>query len=153
MVSGNIKSKNPDRLYIRRSDKRDYDGLKSKGSPFKGKENKVLFVMAMITGFRDGSRIPLDKKEGFVRTEYVEGFREGTVIKAIAVAETGDLSVLLDKKEALSIAEQYAAGGIKLLKDRVFSGGYGSYAKKLEESLVIAFGKISEKSTTPHANG
>jgi len=152
MISGNIKSKNPDRLYIRKSDKGDYDSLKAKGSPFDGKENKVLFVMAMITGFCDGTRVSLGKKEGFVRTEYIEGFIEGTVIKAIAVAETGDLGVLLDKKKAFSIAEEYAAGGIKLLKNKVFSSGHGSYAKKLEESLITAFGKISEELNTPHIN-
>lgn len=99
----------------------------------------------MIAGFREGSRIELDKKEGFVRIEYLT-LREKSIIKAIAVAEEGDLNVLLDKNKVYSIAEEYAAGGIKLLKNKVFSGDYGSYIKKLESELVEEFEKIENES-------
>jgi hypothetical protein len=44
--------------------------------------------------------------------------------------------VLLDEQKVYSIAEQYATGGVKLLKNKVFSGEYGSYAKKLESDLL-----------------
>ena len=152
MASKNIQDEFPDRLFIRKSDKKNYkDLLEDRESLFKGKGNKRVFLMAMITGFRDGSRIQLDKKFGFVRTEYLNS-EEISIIKAVAVAEKGDLDAVLNKKEVFSIAEEYAASGIRLLKDRVFSGEYGSYAKKLEESLVTAFGKISEKLDIPHTN-
>lgn len=138
-----MQNKTPDRFYIRKSNRKDYGSLLERGSPFEGKDNKHVFMMAMLTGFRDGSKLKLDKKFGFFRTEYLTP-GELSIIKAIAIAETEDLDVLLDKKKVYSIAEEYAAGGIKLLKDRVSSGGYGSYIKKLEESLVDAFKKIEK---------
>ena len=138
------ENKVPDRLNIRKSDRKDYDRLLEKDSPFAGKENKDLFMMAMIIGFQEGSRTPLDKKEGFVRIEYLNE-REKSVIKAISVTEGGDLSVLADKRKVYSLAEEYAAGGIKLLKGKVFSGGYGSFIKKLESELVEGFEKIKKE--------
>jgi dnd system-associated protein 4 len=140
------ENKAPDRLNIRKSDRGDYARLLEKDSPFVGKENKDLFMMAMMIGFREGSRSPLDKKEGFVRIEYLNE-KEKSIIKAIVVAEEGDLSVLANKGKVYSIAEEYAAGGIKLLKNKVFSGGYGSFIKKLESELVEEFEKIKTKNS------
>lgn len=135
--------KEPDRLYIQTSDIEDYDRLKEKDSQLAGKENKDLFMMAMCIGFHEGSPVELGKssKEGFVRIEYLKE-RDKSIMKAIAVAKDGSLDVLLDKRKVYSIAEQYAAGGIKLLKDKIFSGGYGSFSKKLESELIDEFKKI-----------
>jgi hypothetical protein len=66
---------------------------------------------------------------------------ERTLIKAIAIATEGDLNVLLDEQRVYSIAEEYATGGISLLKARVLSGGYGSYVKKLENDLLRTYEK------------
>ena len=137
-------SKEPDRLYIRKSDRKDYDRLLEKDSPFVGKENKDLFMMALITGFHEGTRIKLDKREGFFLLYHLND-KENSIIKAIAVAKEGDLNILLDKKKIYSIAEEYATSGIKLLKDKVFSGGYGSYIKKLESELIDEFERIKNK--------
>lgn len=134
-------NKEPDRLYIRKSDRKDYERLLEKDSPFVGKENKDLFMGALITGFHEGTRLKLDKKKGFFLLYHLDD-KEKSIIKAIAVAEEGDLNILLDKKKVYSIAEEYAAGGIKLLKDKVFSGGYGSYIKKLESELIDEFERI-----------
>ena len=137
-------NKEPDRLYIRKSDRKDYDRLLEKDSPLVGKENKDLFMMALITGFHEGTRIKLDKREGFFFLYHLND-DENSIIKAIAVAEEGDLNILLDKKKVYLIVEEYAAGGIKLLKDKVFSGGYGSYIKKLESELIDEFKKFEEE--------
>ncbi len=137
-------SKEPDRLYIRKSDRKDYDRLLEKDSPFVGKENKDLFMMALITGFHEGTRVKLDKREGFFLLYHLND-KENSIIKAIAVAKEGDLNILLDKKKIYSIAEEYATSGIKLLKDKVFSGGYGSYIKKLESELIDEFERIKYK--------
>ena len=138
-----MENKGPDRLNIRRSDRKDYARLLEKDSPFAGKENKDLFIMAMVVGFREGARVELDRKEGFIRIEYLNP-NEESIIKAIAVAEEGGLDILLDKRKVYSIAEEYAAGGIKLLKDKVFSGGYGSYIKKLESELTEEYEKFEK---------
>jgi hypothetical protein len=137
-------NKEPDRLYIRKSDRKDYDRLLEKDSPLVGKENKDLFTMALITGFHEGTRLKLDKREGFFLLYHLND-EENSIIKAIAVAEEGDLNILLDKKKVYSIAEEYAAGGIKLLRDKVFSGEYGSYIKKLESELIDEFERIKSK--------
>lgn len=139
-----MNDKEPDRLYVRASDIEDYDRLKEKDSPIAGKENKDLFMLAMCIGFHEGIPAELGKsKEGFVRIEYLKE-RDKSIIKAIAVEKEGNLEVLLDKRKVYSIAEQYAASGIKLLKDKVFSGGYGSFSKKIESELVDEFKKIQK---------
>jgi hypothetical protein len=56
------------------------------------------------------------------------------LIKAMAVADAGNLDILNDPKQVLKIAEEYANGGIDLLYDRVYVGA-GEYAKRLEEEL------------------
>jgi len=139
-----MENKAPDRLNIRKSDRKDYDRLLEKDSPFAGKENKDLFMMALIVGFHEEIRVKLDGKEGFFLLYHLND-KENSIIKAIAVAEEGDLNILLDKKKVYSIVEEYAAGGIKLLKDKVFSGGYGSYIKKLESELIDEFERIKSK--------
>jgi len=137
-------NKEPDRLYIRKSDRKDYDRLLEKDSPLVGKENKDLFMMALITGFHEGTRVKLDKIEGFFLLYHLND-EENSIIKAIAVAEEGDLNILLDKKKVYSIAEEYATSGIKLLRNKVFSGEYGSYIKKLESELIDEFERIKDK--------
>lgn len=131
-----------DRLFIRKEAVESYERLKKEPSGFlRGKENKELFIMAMIYGFLNKSRLKLDKKEGFVREEYLnDEYR--TVIKAIAIKEDG-LEVLLNLQKVYSIAEEYAAGGISYLKSDVLSKKGGSYIKRLEELLVGLYDKIS----------
>lgn len=131
-------SAEPDRLYVEKSDIKLYNRLKEIDSPLKGKENKELFIMSMILGFKEEGTRELSKKEGYVRTAYLTS-KEKSLIKAIAIDKVGTLGVLLDKKKVYSIAEQYAAYGIKLLHDQVFSGEYGTYAKKIESELVQMF--------------
>lgn len=133
---------NPDRLYIRESDRETYNQLLDRVSPFADKDNKHVFIMALIVGFREKRRVKLDKRFGFIRSEYLSR-EEESIIKAIAVAEKEDLDILLDKKKVYSIAEEYAAGGIRLLKEEVTSS-YGSYIKRLESDLLDDFKKIDK---------
>lgn len=129
------EGKIPDRVSIRKSDRKEYERLKERDSPFVKRENKDLFIMAMITGFHEGSRIELDKKDGFVRTEYFTE-REKAIIKAMAIKEEENLEILHDKEKVYSIAEEYAAGGIKILKDKALGGEFASYFKKPESDLI-----------------
>lgn len=138
-----MKTDIPDRVNIRKLDRRIYERLTGNDSPFAKKEAKELFMMAMVLGFCNGTKVELDTKEGYVRTEYLSD-EQKSVIKAIAVADRGDLTILLDKKEVFSIVEKYAAGGIALLKDEVFSE-YGSYSKILESELLDEFKKIMKQ--------
>lgn len=143
-MENNEKHKNPTRLNINKSDRKKYDKLLGKKSVFAGKDNKDIFMMAMVIGYSRGVKTDLTRKEGYVRFEYLKD-RDKSIIKSIAVADTGTLNVLLDKRNVYSIAEKYAAGGIKLLVDMIFGSGYGSFKKKLESELIEEFEKIMEK--------
>jgi len=138
------EEKKIDRFYVDKRDVEKFNRLKERDSPFAGSQNKDVFLAAMVVGFHEKSKIDLKNKEGYVREEYLTP-RELAVIKAIAVADEGNLEILLDKQKVFSIAEQYATGGIEILKTKALSGEYGSYAKKLESELLRAHEKAIEK--------
>jgi hypothetical protein len=128
-------------------DKKDVDDFTSlrerKDSSFADAQNKEIFLAAMVVGFREGGRIKLKNKDGYFREAYLND-EERTLIRAIAISTEGNLNVLLDEQKVYSIAEEYATGGISLLKAKVLSGEYGSYVKKLESELLKAYGKVKE---------
>jgi Skp family chaperone for outer membrane proteins len=132
-----------DRFYVERKDFDMFNSLKEKGSPFVGARNKEIFLAAMVVGYHERCSIELKTREGYFHEEDLTR-EEAALIRAIAVAEEEGLSVLLDKQRVYSIAEQFASGGISLLKANVTSGEYGSYAKKLESELLRAYEKIQK---------
>lgn len=142
------KMKKVDRLYVDKKDLDDWKRLKEKDSPFAGCDNKDVFIAAMVVGYHEGSKVELGKgsKEGYFFSDNLKP-DELALIRAIAVSEKGSLNVLLDEQKVFSIAEQYATGGVKLLKNKVFSGEYGSYAKKLESDLLRQYDKILQSSS------
>jgi hypothetical protein len=135
------EKKKVDRVYVDRKDLADFNRLKEKDSPFSNCQSKDIFLAALVVGYHEGGRIPLKNREGYFRTEYLTD-EERTLIKAVAIATEGDLNVLLDEQKIYSIAEEYATGGISLLKARVFSDEYGSYVKKLESDLLRTYEKV-----------
>jgi hypothetical protein len=128
--------KKPDRLFVDKAELANFKLLKEeKDSPLYNKENKDVFIMAMIMGVKNGVRIPLKSKEGLIREEYLNN-EEKSIIKAIAVNAEQRLAVLLDPEKIYQIAEEYASGGIKYLLDAVFRKQHGSYVTRLESELV-----------------
>lgn len=130
-------SSEPDRLYIRRKDKEIYDRILGSGSPLSrdlGFENKDIFLLAMSLGHRVKNRRALDKRLGYFLSKNLDD-EDTAVMCALAVAEEGDLAVLFNQKRVFSIAEEYAAGGIRLLQDKVQSG-MGSFSKRFESELI-----------------
>lgn len=138
-------SKDPAIIYIRKSDKEHFSRLEEKDSPFGNKDKKHLFLTAMVVGFKNGIKHKITDRDpsGYIRTEYLSD-TEKALINAVAVKDAGNLEVLLDKKRVYSIAEEYAAGGIKILKDQVFSGK-GSFSKRLETELIKIAKKVKKK--------
>lgn len=130
-----------DRLFIRKSYEKDFKDLLEKDSPLCKKDSKHIFMMAMVMGFHKGSKVELDKRQEFVRTEYLND-DEISLIKAIAINEENDLNILLDEEKVYSIAEKYASGGIKYLKEMVLGKEGGSFFKKFENFLVEKFNKL-----------
>ena len=133
-------------IYIDKKDVADFTSLRErKDSPFANAQNKEIFLAAMVVGFHEGGRIEVKNREGYIRTEYLSD-EERALIRAIAISAEGGLNALLDEQKVYSIAEEYATGGISLLKAKVFSGEYGSYVKKLESELLRTHEKIMENS-------
>lgn len=137
-----MNSKAPDRVHVRKQDIEEFRiMIQERDSPFFKRDNKDVFIMAMILGFNKNHRIPLDKKEGFIRVEYLST-EEKSLIKAIAIHAEGGLKVLLDKQKVYSIAEEYAAGGMQYLKEAIFDKQFGSYVKRLESELVETYEEL-----------
>ena len=136
----------PKVLTLDASCKEDFYRLNDKNdSPLCG-ENKRVFMMAMVMGYIMESRKPLKKRyqSGILRTESLKP-EDKAIIKALALAEEKDLSIYSDKRKIYTIAEEYASGGIKYLKEDVFGKQHGSYVKRLESDLVERVKKIISK--------
>jgi hypothetical protein len=54
---------------------------------------------------------------------------------AIAISEAKNLDVLADKSKVFLIAEEYANGGIHLLKQEIFEKDHADFSKRLESLL------------------
>lgn len=130
-----------DRLFVDKRDLEDFKRLREKDSPFAKSENKDIFIAAMVVGFNEQCKMELKTKEGWMLKKTLHD-QDLALIRALAIAEEGNLNVLLDETKVFSIAEQYAAGGIRLLKDRVFRVDFGSYSKRLESELLRTYDKI-----------
>ena len=104
-----------DRVHIDESGSDVYRQLKSgpttqaEDAPFE--TFKDIFVLAACLGFRNRRRVPIGKAESEFR---VSVFTEDdlAILKALAIAETGDVDVLTREGEVLAIAEEYANAGI-----------------------------------------
>lgn len=146
-----MSEKGPDRVNIRSKDREICDNLleeeEGPQSPLEGQENRIPYMMALTRGFHSGERLDLseEKTEGFILLSTLKD-RDKALIKVIAISEEEDLSVLDDKKKVFNIADEYAAGGIHLLKNRIFGEEFGSYTKRLESELRKAYQNIPEVS-------
>lgn len=108
-----------DRVYIDESASEIYRQLKS-GSNTQPEEApfetfKDIFMLAVCQGFQNGRRIRTNKTGSEIRmTVFTE--EDCAILKAIAIAETGDVQVLSSQSDILVIAEEYANSGIHDVK-------------------------------------
>jgi dnd system-associated protein 4 len=81
---------------------------------------KDVFLTAACLGFQLQWRKPLPKGDK-KREIRLDTFNENDidVLKAIALVDAGDINVLLDMGEILTIAEEYAYSGIRELEMRL----------------------------------
>ena len=86
-------------------------------SPFR--TYKDAFMFAACLGYRRGDRrqLPAGKKHTIRREVFTES--DFTLLKAIAIAATDDVDVLLHLGDILTVAEEYAHAGIHDLKVRL----------------------------------
>lgn len=77
---------------------------------------KDVFMLAVVLGFRRGSRRkPPSHSRHTIRKE-VFSDNDYHLLKAIAITTTGDVAVLMSQGEILTIAEEYAHAGIHEVK-------------------------------------
>ncbi len=91
--------------------KRLTEGTDPVNAPFQ--TMKDVFMWAACLGYRRGERRPLTGKRVVIfRWAQFTPQTDIPLLKALAIADTGDVSVLLRRDQILSIAEEYANAGI-----------------------------------------
>lgn len=79
---------------------------------------KDVFMWAVALGVRAGKRLPLSgAKTQIFRWDQLSQDLDVPVLKALAVAETGEIEGLLREDQVLRIAEEYANTGIREMKE------------------------------------
>ena len=85
--------------------------------PFK--TMKGLFLLATLVGYRRGERMSLEKGVGIFSWAQFSAQEDVPVLRSLAIAETGNVTVLANQDELLTIAEEYANCGIAEIRDQV----------------------------------
>jgi len=81
---------------------------------------KDVFIWSACLGFRSGKRKPITGKRKLIfRWAQLNPQTDIPLLKAIAIADSGDVQVLLNQKEIVTIAEEYANAGIYELRESV----------------------------------
>ncbi len=112
------RAKRPtDRFYVQKSKHRLFQELSAKDTgPLE--QMKDVFLLAAAVGYRKQLRRPIeDERQHVGFWHYFSEARDVPLLQCIAVAETQDVAVMGDRNTIVSIAEEYANGGIDLLKD------------------------------------
>jgi dnd system-associated protein 4 len=116
-----------DRVYIDEAVVEFYRQLRKEGSsepeqaPFEA--FKDLFMFATCLGFESGRRTKPRKGDGGEIMARVFTEDDWVILKAMAIAETGQVEVLARSGEILGIAEEYANTGIHDLKAYLLDDG------------------------------
>lgn len=83
-----------------------------------------LVLLAAAVGFQQGSRKPLSPgAKEILSLSQVSDHEFLMFIRALAIAETKDTKVLLDKGEMLTILEDYANAGMDTVSQHLFRSG------------------------------
>ena len=87
-------------------------------SPFESMKN--IFMLAIFIGYNEEKRIPLGKdKEMIFAWARFSPEEDVPLLRALALAETEDVEVLTNQDRILTIAEEYANGGITEIRKQV----------------------------------
>lgn len=89
------------------------------GSEAPFKTMKDLFMLATSVGFAYRRRTPLSGQREIFRWPVFSSQEDIPVLRAIAIAETEDTSILVNQDQLLTIAEEYANAGIEDIRQQV----------------------------------
>lgn len=90
------------------------------------------FVVAMALGYNLGSKTPLNGTRSLILESSISKDNMA-LLNIVAIADTGDVKIISDKKQVFKIAEQYANTGIKYMQNIEKSSQYGESSDKFEE--------------------
>lgn len=116
------------------------DGNNIITSPFR--TMKDVFMWSVCLGVQKGQKKALmGKKVSVFRWAQFDSQIDVPLLKAIAIAQSGDVSILLKRNDILTLAEEYANEGIYELRAGVM-GEYGqplwNLVKRLSEFREVA---------------
>lgn len=113
---------------------------------------RELLCFAALLGYSEGRRVPLDKSKGVEDVSYQQ-FERGDaedLIYLIALADSRDPEILKDGEEGrcAEIFEEYANGGLGILKDLILRTGGENPNREILE-LLRAKGYLTEDAAKP----
>ena len=86
--------------------------------PFESMKN--IFMLAIFIGYNEKKRIPLGKdKEMIFAWARFSPEEDVPMLRSLALAETEDVEVLTNQDQILTIAEEYANGGIIEIRKQI----------------------------------
>ena len=136
------------RIHVEKNKRdKEYEELdKSPHSPFKDIDIllKDIFLIAMTMGYHKKVRDPLRGTPHDLFGVSTFNPEEEWLIKSVAIAEKENLEMLLEEKELLRTAEEYANAGILILYDIIFGGVPGDPLKKLETEVKDIYIHLSQ---------
>ncbi len=103
-------------------------------TPFK--TMKDLFMLAACLGSHLNKRVPIARRQQIFAWSIFSPQDDIPVLRALAIAATGDVKVLLDQGEILRIAEEYANGGISIIEQKLMQQP-GDRLLKLAEMVLV----------------
>ncbi|OQA22557.1 MAG: hypothetical protein BWY63_00772 [Chloroflexi bacterium ADurb.Bin360] len=111
------------------------EGTDPVATPFR--TMKDVFMWATVLGYRNGGRRPITgKKLTIFRWAQFSTQTDLPLLKALAIANSRDVGVLLSQEDVLTIAEEYANAGIHNLWAIVLDQ-YGQPLWNLVDSLSV----------------
>lgn len=120
-----------EKFYIDVSDRAIYDRLERE-LPIKKISKKDLFMFALVTGYQSKLKIPVNKRLEFFWANNLKPEDE-IVIRSIVLDEEKNVGILQNTEQLVGIAQDYAHGGVSILKEKLDQ--YGSYIKYIEMEL------------------
>ena len=126
-------------IFISKEARDLYDNIK-KQDEFEHFDNKDFFMLATMFGYSKKKRKQLKKQDktqsGFTRERYLSP-ADISLLKAIAITEEDDVSVVNNIPKIFAIAEEYANGSIDFLKEFIFENP-ADFSRKFANYLTKA---------------
>jgi len=112
---------------------------------------RELLCFAALLGYAEKVRIPLDKSEGVEDISYQQFIDEPeSLVYMIALAEEKNPDILRDgqEKNCVQIFEEYANGGLDIIRDVILQGG-GDYLDRYIMEFLQREGYLEQHKDEP----